>query len=149
MRSRTDGQALLNNPDTAGVQLPIAFSLFVIRWLLVTSIANVRFPFNSEHTKPMSTRVPYFIEHMYTIIGDPTWKARIAHRRGLGSYWVNAVASCAGTDLDRAASPYTSENPQTSWGQMISEATKPICSRSTSWRWESRPYGQNRALCSA
>ena len=30
----------------------------------------------------------------------------------------------------------TSENPQTSWGQTISEAIRPISSRSASWRWE-------------
>jgi integrase/recombinase XerD len=30
----------------------------------------------------------------------------------------------------------TSENPQTSWGQTSSEAIRPICSRSASWRWE-------------
>ena len=30
----------------------------------------------------------------------------------------------------------TLENPQTSWGQTSSEAIRPICSRSASWRWE-------------
>ncbi len=30
----------------------------------------------------------------------------------------------------------TLENPQTSWGQTNSEAIRPICSRSASWRWE-------------